>query len=82
MGRCFFHLKQYDAAIKHFTGLIQRYPKMPELPDALYYVGQSYQERGDAHRAESFYDKIESMPDSGDALMRKVRKARQALEAS
>ncbi|MFP4376158.1 MAG: cyclic nucleotide-binding domain-containing protein [Spirochaetales bacterium] len=81
MGRCFFSLKQYDASIKHFTNLIQRYPKIPELPDALYYVGQSYQERGDLNKAESFYDKIVNMPGAGDALLRKVRKAKQALEA-
>lgn len=75
MGRCFFSLQQYDACIKHFTGLIQRYPKIPELPDALYYVGQSYHEKGDTQRAQSFYNKIMSMPNVGEALMRKVRRA-------
>ena len=82
MGRCFFSLEQYDACIKHFTGLIQRYPKIPELPDALYYVGQSYQEKGDAGRAESFYQKIVSMPGAGEALLRKVRRAQKSLEAA
>lgn len=75
MGRCFSSLGQHDACIKHFTGLIQRYPKIPELPDALYYVGQSYQEKGDTQRAQSFYQKIMSMPGVGEALMRKVRRA-------
>jgi len=75
MGRCFYSLGQYDACIKHFTGLIQRFPKIPELPDALYYVGQSYQEKGDSTRAQSFYKKITSMPGAGEALMRKVRRA-------
>lgn len=80
MGRCFFSLKQFDACIKHFTGLIQKYPKIPELPDALYYVGQSYQEKGDGTRAESFYQKIVSMSGAGEALLRKVRRAIKALE--
>ncbi len=75
MGRCFYSLGQYDACIKHFTGLIQRFPKIPELPDALYYVGQSYQEKGDSARAQSFYKKITSMSGAGEALMRKVRRA-------
>ncbi len=75
MGRCFFSLQQYDACIKHFTGLIQRYPKIPELPDALYYVGQSYHRKGDPQRAQSFYQKITGMPNVGEALMRKVRRA-------
>lgn len=81
IGRCYFSLKQFDACIKHYTGLIQRYPKIPELPDALYYVGQSYQEKGDTTRAGGFYKKIMSMPGAGDALMRKVRRAVKALEA-
>jgi CRP-like cAMP-binding protein len=75
IGRCFYSLRQFDACIKHFTGLIQRYPRIPELPDALYYVGQSYQEKGDSPRAQSFYKKIMSMPGAGEALMRKVRRA-------
>ena len=82
IGRCFYSLKQYDACIKHFTGLIQRYPKLPELPDALYYVGQSYQEKGDPGRAGNFYKKILSMNGAGEALQRKVKKAIRTLEES
>ena len=81
IGRCYYSLKQFEACIKHFTGLIQRYPKIPELPDALYYVGQSYQEKGDTARAEGFYKKITSMSGAGEALLRKVRRAIKALEA-
>jgi len=81
MGRCFYNLKQFDACIKHFTGLLQRYPKIPELPDALYYIGQSHQAKGDTARADGFYKKIMSMPSVGDALLRKVRKAVKALGA-
>lgn len=81
IGRCYYNLKQYDVCIKHFTGLIQRYPKIPELPDALYFVGQSYQEKGDNTRAGGFYKKIMSMSGAGEALLRKVRRAVKALEA-
>jgi TolA-binding protein len=81
MGRCYFSLRQFDACVKHFTGLIQRYPKMPELPDALYYVGQSYQEKGDTERAQGFYNKIMSMSGAGEALLRKVRRAMKAIGA-
>jgi CRP-like cAMP-binding protein len=81
MGRCYFSLKQFDACIKHFTGLIQRYPKIPELPDALYYIGQCHQEKGDTARADGFYKKIMSMSGVGDALLRKVRRAVKALGA-
>lgn len=78
IGRCFFNLKQYDACIKHFTSLIQRYPKLPELPDALYYVGQSYAEKGDQSKAMSFYENITNRSGVGEALLRKVRRAMKA----
>ncbi|MEE8441616.1 MAG: cyclic nucleotide-binding domain-containing protein [Spirochaetia bacterium] len=81
IGRCYYSLEQFDACIKHFTGLIQRYPKIPELSDALYYVGQSYQEKGDTARAEGFYKKIMSMSGASETLLRKVRRAVKALEA-
>ena len=75
MGRCFHGLGQYDSCIKHYTGLIQRFPKIPELPDALYYIGQSYEQKGDSPRAKSFYRKITSMSGVSESLLRKVRRA-------
>jgi CRP-like cAMP-binding protein len=82
MGRCYHSLKQFDACIKHFKELIQKYPKMPDLPDALYYIGQSYQEKGDPGTAQGFYKKITSMSGAGEALLRKVRRAIKALGAA
>jgi len=80
IGRCYFALNPHDPCIKHFTGLVQRYPKMPDLPDALYYVGQSYEAKGDTDRAAGFYRKILSMTSEGDQIQRKVRKSLRALE--
>ena len=80
IGRCLFAMTQYDAAIKHFTNFVQHYPRSPELKDALYYVGQSYQEKGEAERAKSFYTKILSMEPIEDGLKRKVQKAMRSLE--
>ncbi len=82
IGRCLYSMTQYDAAIKHFTGVIQRYPKLPDLKDALYYVGQCYQAKGDNAKAESFYRKILSMPQVEEGLKRKVNKAIRTLEAA
>jgi TolA-binding protein len=73
-------MKHYDAAIKHFTQFLQKYPKATELPDALFYIGQSYQENGDTDRAGTFYKKILSLPDIDEGLKRKVNKAIRALE--
>ncbi len=82
IGRCLYSMTQYDAAIKHFTGVIQRYPKLPDLKDALYYVGQCYQAKGDNAKAESFYRKILSMPSVEEGLKRRVNKAIRTLEAA
>jgi CRP-like cAMP-binding protein len=82
IGRCLYSMNQHDAAIKHFTGVIQRYPKLPDLKDALYYVGQCYQAKGDSTRAGSFFRKILSMPQVEEGLKRKVNKAIRTLEAA
>ncbi|MDR1931911.1 MAG: tetratricopeptide repeat protein [Spirochaetales bacterium] len=82
LGRCLFHLKQYDQCIKHFTGLIQRYPKMPDLAETLYYTGQCYEAKNDKDRAVGFYKKIFSMSTEDDPVRRKVMKALRALEES
>ena len=75
IGRCFFSLKQYDNCIKHFKSLIQRHPKIPELADALFHIGQSYAEKGDEEKATSFFQKILSMPGTSETVLRKVRRA-------
>ncbi|TVR33133.1 MAG: outer membrane protein assembly factor BamD [Spirochaetaceae bacterium] len=80
IGRCLYTMQQYDAAIKHFTSFVQRYPKSPDLKDALFYVGQSYQQKGEKERAGSFYSKILSMEPVEDGLKRKVQKAVRSLE--
>ncbi|HUW41372.1 MAG TPA: tetratricopeptide repeat protein [Rectinemataceae bacterium] len=70
MGRCLYMLQQYDLTIKHFTQLVQTYPKHPDLIDTLYWLGQSYERKGDATRAKGFYKKILSMESDEDASTR------------
>jgi cytochrome c-type biogenesis protein CcmH/NrfG len=53
---------------------------MPDLADALYYAGQSYEAKGDKDRAVSFYKKILSMSSQDDPVQRKVKKSLRALE--
>ncbi|MFP4385452.1 MAG: tetratricopeptide repeat protein [Spirochaetia bacterium] len=79
LGRCLFAMEKYDQCIKHYTGLIQKYPKIPDLPDALFYIGESYRFTADNSRAASFYRKILSMsPD--ESLKRKTGKALKTVE--
>lgn len=81
MGRCLFMLQQYELTIKHFTQLVQGNPKHPDLVETLYYLGQSYEKRGDAERAKGFFKKILSMEPDEDASTRiKAKKALRQLE--
>jgi TolA-binding protein len=80
MARCQFYLKQYDACVKGFTALIQKYPKHPDLNDGLYLVGRCYEERGENQKAASLYKKLLTMIGEDDNLGRKVRKSLKAME--
>ncbi len=81
MGRCLFMLQQYELTIKHFTQMVQTYPKHPDIVDTLYYLGQSYEKKGDAERAKGFFKKILSMESDEDASTRiKATKALRRLE--
>ena len=80
MAKCLFYLKQYDNCIKSFTAIAQKFPKHPELKEALFFVGRSYEEKGDKVKAGGLYKKIISMGAEDDPVVRKVKKALRALE--
>ncbi len=79
VGRCMFSMNDFDACIAHFTGLV-KYPKHPDLLDALFYVGKSYEKKEDKTKAAGFYKKILSMAAEDDQVARKVKKALRELE--
>jgi CRP-like cAMP-binding protein len=82
IGRCLFLLNKYDDCIKHFTMMITKYPKHPDLGDALFFMGQSYEKNGRKDQAAVFYKKILTMvTDEDDAVNIKARRALKALEA-
>jgi TolA-binding protein len=80
LAKCLFHLKQFDNCIKSFTAIVQKTPKHPEMKDALFFVGRSYEEKGDKPRAGGFYKKIITLGTEDDPVVRKARKALRALE--
>ena len=79
MARCLYHLKQYDGCIKSFTAIVQKSPKHPDLREAIFFIGRSYEEKGDKARAGSLYKKILSMGED-DPVARKARKALRTME--
>ncbi len=80
MGRCLYYLSQYDSCIQSFGALIQRYPKHPDLREALFFVGKCYEAKKDAVKAAGFYKKILTLVSEDDALSRKVKKALRELQ--
>jgi len=80
IGRCLFFMNRFDDCIKSFTELIQRYPTHPDLKEALFFVGKSYQEKGDTTKAKGFYNKILSMVSEEEPLYRKVKRALKSLK--
>lgn len=81
IGRSLFMLRDFDGAIKHFTGIVQNTPKHPDLVDILFYIGQAWEKKGEAERAKGFYKKIVAMEQDEDAAPRlKAMRALRRLE--
>lgn len=79
-GRCLFGLEQYDKCIQHYTQMIKRYPKHPDLRDALIYVGNCNEKLGDFAKAGSFYKKVISMSSESEVVYRKAKRALRQVE--
>jgi len=80
MGRCLFLLNKFDDCIKHFTGMITKYPRHPELGSSLYFMGQSYEKLNRKDQAVTFYKKILTMvTDEDDGIVIKSKRALKAL---
>jgi len=80
MAKCLFNLKQYDSCIKGFTAIVQKFPKHPDMKDALFYVARSYEEKGEKAKAGGLFKKIMTMGTEDDPVVRKARKALRSLE--
>ena len=82
IGRCLYFLKLYDRCIKHFTLLIQKIPKHPDIVDVLLYLGLSCEAKGNNVKAVSFFKKILTMGDENTQAIRKAKQAINRLEGS
>jgi CRP-like cAMP-binding protein len=78
IGRCLFHMEKYNNCIQHFTQVITKYSKHPELGNALFFMGQSYEKTGRKDQAAAFYKKILSIAAGEENEI--YLKAKQALK--
>jgi TolA-binding protein len=82
IGRCLFLLNKFEDCIRYYTMMITKYPRHPDLAEALFFMGQSYERNNRKDQAVTFYKKILSMPgDAEDGAHTKARRALKALEA-
>lgn len=78
VGRCLYGLKQYEACIKHYGGMLKQHPDMLELADALFHVGQCYERLNEKGKAITVYERILQMQDLEDDMRRKVKQSHRA----
>ena len=80
IGRCLFFMSKFDDVIKHYTAMLTKYPKHPDLRDAMFYIGQAYEKLARTDQAAAFYKKVLSMPaEEGDGTTTKAKRALKAL---
>ena len=80
VGRCLFSMNNFDTCIKHFSAMIQKYPKHPDMLEALFCVGNCYCKKGDNAKAAGFYKKVLTMAEERTPIHRKAGKALDGLE--
>jgi len=80
IGRCLYYMGKFDDVIRHFTALLTKYPRHPDLRDAMFYIGQANEKSGRVDQAVAFYKKVLSMPsEEGDGTTTKAKRALKAL---
>lgn len=80
IGKCLYYLGQYDACIKTFSGLMQKYPKHPDLAEALYFIGQCSEKKGDPKKAMDIYKKVLTMIPQSNQLYNQVYSSLRKIE--
>ena len=82
IGRCMFLINKYEESIRYFTSMLTRFPKHPDLKEAMFIMGQCNEQAGKKDQAAAFYKKILSMGGSDDDSTNiKAKRALSALGA-
>jgi CRP-like cAMP-binding protein len=81
IGRCMFLMNKFDDSLKYLTNMLTKYPKHPNLTDAMLIIGQCHEKTGKKDQAAAFYKKIISMGNSNDGTTEKAKRALTALGA-
>jgi TolA-binding protein len=82
IGRCMFLMDKFEDSFKYFTNMLTRFPKHPDLKEAMFIMGQCNERLNKKDQAAAFYKKVLSMGGSeDDSTVIKVKRALSALGA-
>jgi CRP-like cAMP-binding protein len=81
IGRCMFLMNKFDESLKYLTNMLTKYPKHPNLLDAMLVIGQCHEKMGRKEQAAAFFKKIISMGGGSDGAAEKAKKALAAMGA-
>jgi CRP-like cAMP-binding protein len=81
IGRCMFLMNKFDESLKYITNMLTKYPKHPNLLDAMLVIGQCHEKMGRKEQAAAFFKKIISMGGGNDGAAEKAKRALAALGA-
>jgi TolA-binding protein len=80
MGRCLFMLNKFEDSLKYFTNILTKFPKHPNLKEAIFIMGQCNERTGKKDQAAALYKKVLSMGGNyDDDGITKVRRALSAM---
>jgi TolA-binding protein len=80
IGKCLYYLNQFDPCIKTFSMLMQKYPKHPDLGEALFFIGQCTEKKGDLKKAADIYRKVLSIIPESSQLYNQASSSLRKLE--
>jgi CRP-like cAMP-binding protein len=81
VGHCLFLLGKFEDCIKHYAKFLTQYKEYPDIRDAIFYMGQSFEKIGNKDQATVWYKKIVAMSGAEkDAARTKAMKALNELK--
>ena len=77
IGASRFERGDYRGALEAFRRTVERYPEANKVPDALYKMGQAFEELHETSQAVAVYDElVRRYPDTAAATLAAERKAK------
>jgi len=75
IGKCFFLMNKFNDCIQYFSDFIRKNPSFPNIAEAFYYIGMSYQQTGNKQTAQNFFERALSSSKENDEINKMTKKA-------